>query len=249
MGEGDSIFIEFPDKKNILIDTGNVITGINIYKYLSKIKVNKIDNLIITHPHPDHFGGVFLISQLFEVENFYDNNEDIKKEILKNDFYRWYNELFRMDNRYRTLKKGDILKFDKTKLEILWPDMDFNEDLNTKSLVIMLEYENFRALLMGDANKITENELLNMNIDIKADILKAGHHGAGDTGNIEFIKKVNPEVIIISVNKNNIRSYPSNETIESFKNAGALIYTTYEYGNIIIEVNNSGKYLVKFRRD
>lgn len=249
VGEGDSIFIEFPDNKNVLIDTGNVISGTNVYNYLKKIKIKKIDNLIITHPHPDHYGGVFLVAQFFKIDNFYDNSEDINKEIEKNDFYRWYNDFFRMDNRYRSLKKGDILNFDNAKLEILWPNGNYNKDWNANSLVMMLMYENFKILLMGDANKLTENELLNADIDIKADIFKAGHHGAGDTGSMEFINKVDPKILIICVNKNNIREYPSKDAVEKFKQIGAHIYTTFEHGNIIIEVNDKGKYLIKFRRN
>ncbi len=249
VGEGDSIFIEFPDEKNILIDTGNAVTGINVYNYLKKLKIKKIDHLIITHPHPDHFGGMFALTQLYEVQHFYDNNENINEEINKNDFYRWYNDQFRLDKRYKVLKKGSILKFDKVKLEILWPGDVLNEDWNANCLVIMVKYLNFKALLMGDANKITEKEFLKMDLDVQANILKAGHHGAYDTGLEEFIKKVNPEIVIVSVNKNNIRNYPSEDVVNKYIESGAKVYKTSEYGTIIFKVNNIGKYFLNFWRN
>lgn len=248
VGEGDSILIQFPDKKNILIDTGNAITEIDVYNYLKKNNVEKIDHLIITHPHPDHFAGVFLIAKLFEVKKFYDNAQDIRENVEDNDFYRWYNDFFRKDSRYSNLKAGDIINFNNAKLEVLWPGELIYEDWNANSLVIMIKYGDFKVLLMGDANKLTESELIKKNINIKANILKAGHHGADDTGLKEFIKMVDPEVTIISVDKNNIRGYPSQDVVNNYIKYGSKIYSTYKNGTIIINAKKDGKYIINFKR-
>ena len=248
VGEGDSIFIEFPDNKNILVDTGNAVSGVKVYNYLKRNNIEKIDHLIITHPHPDHFSGMFLIAQLFKVNRFYDNNQDIDEYIQENDFYRWYNDFFREDRRYTNLKAGDIINFNNAKLEVLWPDELIYEDWNANSLVIMIKYGNFKVLLMADANKLTESEFIQRNIDIQANILKAGHHGADDTGLEEFIKKVHPEITIISVDKNNIRGYPSQDVVNNYIKYGSKIYSTYKNGTIIINAKKDGKYIINFKR-
>ncbi|MCK4797000.1 MAG: MBL fold metallo-hydrolase [Spirochaetes bacterium] len=247
--EGDAIFIESPDSKNILIDTGNPISGIRVVDYLKKLKIKKIDNLILTHPHLDHIGGVFSVAQLFKVKSFFDNGEDISKNIKKFDFYRWYNDFYRMDKRYKQLQTGDIFTSGKLSLNILWPDKIEYKDWNANSIVILIKYGKFKCLLMGDGNKHTEQELIKKNIDINATVLKAGHHGANDTASIEFLQKVKPEVVIITINANNIRDYPSAQVIKRYENIGAKIYKTYKHGDITVIINKNGKYSIKYRRN
>ncbi|MFC1512577.1 ComEC/Rec2 family competence protein [bacterium] len=242
-GEGDSIFIQTTDNKNILIDTGNTVTGIKIYTYLKSLKIEKIHHLIITHPHADHIGGVFSLFQLFDVEHIYDNGENISQIIKENDFYRWYNELVRNDSRFKKLKRGDSLIFDNASFTVLWPkEKTFTDDWNANSLVLLLKYGGFKCLFMGDAVISTEKNLLEFKESIKAQILKAGHHGAEDTADPNFLEHVKPETVIISINKNNIRNYPSKEVIKRYKKNGAKVYTTYEFGTIIIKAKKDGTY-------
>jgi len=248
-GEGDSILIQTPERKNILIDTGNLITGIKVYKYLINNKVDTIHHLILTHPHPDHIGGVFAIAQLLKIKSIYDNGEYLNDIAEKQDIYRWYRDLIRKDRRYKKLSKGKVIKIGSVKLKVLWPSRKMYEDWNANSLVMMLQYGSFKCLFMGDATVKTESELLLQYRDLKADVLKAGHHGAGDTGSTAFINKVKPEVVIISINKNNRRGYPAGDVITSYKKSGAKVYTTYNDGSIIISVKKNSTYVIDTIKD
>ncbi len=239
VGEGEAIFLRTPNNYTILVDTGNLITGFKVFEFLKNKNIKKIDYLIITHPHPDHCGGVFEILQHFQVIQKFDNGENIKINNCE-DFYRWYKEIFRKDN-YTILKKGDILNIDNIILNVLSPKK-LNGKWNEDSLVIMVKLKKIKILLMADANKNVENKLLNENIDLKAQILKIGHHGAADATSEKFIKAVNPKYAIISINKNNIRGYPSKKVLNLLNKNGIIILTTYDKGVIHFKTNGEKIY-------
>ena len=249
VGEGDSILIQTPKGKAVLVDTGNLITGFKVVKYLQKNGIQDLDYLILTHPHLDHIGGTFFILQMINVKKIYDNGQDLNQLIELFDVYRWYEQLVRENDSYRVLKSGDKFLVDGVKFKVIWPPYPFVfSDFNTNSLVIMVEYKKFRCLLSGDLTELGENELLKSGIDIKADILKVAHHGSKDASSKGFLKAVSPNISIISVNKDNIRGYPSEEILRRLKDLGVKIYRTNLNGDIIITVEESGRYSIETER-
>jgi competence protein ComEC len=244
VGEGDCLLIE-SDGHSALIDTGNLHTGPGIIPKLKKSHVEKIDSLILTHPHLDHIGGVFALLTLIPVFSIYDNGEDLKREEQTDDIYRWYTKAVRSNSRYKALKRGDVLTVGKASLFVLWPPSPLpTSDWNSNSLVIMLRFGKFSALFMGDGNIETERLLINSGSSIKANVLKAGHHGAQDTGSPEFIKAVSPQLIVISIDHNNKRKYPSPETLARFQKSGAGIIHTSKNGDVVIVVSEDGRFSV-----
>lgn len=246
VGEGEAILLR-SEKKIVLIDAGNIISGYKVAKYLEKMKVKKLDHFIITHPHPDHFGGVFFVLQALPVEKVYDNGQKFHPE-EQSDFYRWYEELFRHRENYGILKTGDVLPLGEWNLEVLWPPEppEFFPDFNLSTLVIKVKEmtiptdAGFSCLLAGDLITPTENELLRRGTDLRSKILKVGHHGADDATSDEFLAAVSPEIAIISVNKDNIRGYPAKETIEKLEKANIKIYRTDINGNIVLQKDKKG---------
>ncbi len=230
VGEGESIYIETPDGSRILVDTGNLITGYRVYRFLKRKDVNKLDLLIITHPHPDHMGGSFWLLQALKVKKRCDNGQPLGKYI-EQDIYKWYEELFRRGN-YCTLKRGDKLNFGEVSFYILNPG-SYYENWNSNSLVIKIVYRDTSILLMGDATKSTERELIKIYGEfLKSDLLKIGHHGAEDATSIEFIDLVAPKYAVISIDKDNSKGYPSPNTINLLNRKGIKVYKTYEEGTI-----------------
>jgi competence protein ComEC len=249
VGEGDSILIEAPNGKTVLIDAGNLITGFRVVEYLKENDIQNLDYLIFSHHHPDHIGGAFFILQMMNVEEVYDNGDDLIGVAKSSDIYRWYEELVRRDEDYRVLKARDTLSLGEVILEVLWPPQPLPfSDFNANSLVIMFEYGEFRCILTGDLTIPAEKELLRYDIDLEADVLKVGHHGAEDATSEEFLKAVSPDLAVISVNKHNIRGYPSANVLERLQNAGVEICRTDKNGDILLTVRPKGKFKIKHKK-
>ncbi len=243
VGEGESVFIETPDNKRIIIDTGNLITGYRVYQFIKKKGIEEIDLLIVTHPHPDHMGGVFLLLQAIKVKRWCDNGQPINRN--NNDLYRWYKEIFR-SGYYCVLKGGDILKIGGVELHILNP-FDYVENWNTNSLVIKMVYKKVSFLFMGDANVRTESNLIKKyGANLRSDVLKVGHHGASDSTSEEFLKMVRPSYAVISINSNNIRGYPSEKTLKLLNDMKVKTYITYKDGTVLFV--SDGERVEVFRR-
>lgn len=239
VGEGDSVLVETPKGEIVLIDTGNLISGHKLAEYLKKNKVEKIDHLIFTHPHLDHIGGSFFIVQEFQIDNIYDNGEDLSSLAKEQDAYRWYEDLVREDKRYRVLMAGNQLLAGEVSFKVLWPwELSVESDFNTNSLVVMIKYKDFRCLLMADATIEVERELLKKREALRADILKVGHHGSYDASSFEFLKAIFPQVAIVSVDNDNIRGYPSQDVLSRLEKMGVSIYRTDLAGTIVLRVNS-----------
>ncbi|MCM8823350.1 MAG: MBL fold metallo-hydrolase [Candidatus Omnitrophica bacterium] len=237
VGEGDAVFIQSPHGKTVLVDAGNLITGFRVGEYLKRNNVQRLDYLIFTHPHFDHIGGAFFVMQMMEVREVFDNGENLVDWVNSVDMYRWYNKLVRSKDNYRGLKTGDTIVLDEIRLNVLWPQFpSVSLDFNANSLVIMLEYGEFRCLLAGDLTDKGENVLLNQGLDLKADVLKVGHHGAGDANSEEFLLAISPKIAIISVDKSNLLGYPSEEVLNRFRGNKVKIYRTDRDGDIILTV-------------
>lgn len=232
VGKGDAIYIETPDTQRILIDTGNLISGYKVVQFLKKRGIKKLDILIITHPHPDHAGGVFHILQQIKANALYDNGQELDND-SDYDIYRWYNSIYRNGN-YRALKAGDSIPMGKVVINILWP-YRFTSDWNENTLVLKIIYGETSFILMGDANTGIEKSLLKTSTGLKANLLKTGHHGAKDASSEEFIKAVSPEYAVISADKNNAQGDPESDVTERLKNNGVKIFSTYRDGDIAFE--------------
>jgi competence protein ComEC len=103
-----------------------------------------------------------------------------------------------------TAKGGTSIDFSPdTKVEIVAPNSSQYESLNNYSAVIKLTYGKTSFLFTGDAEDISENEMLTANYDLKADVLKVGHHGSSSSSTRPFLKAVSPKYAVISVGKDN----------------------------------------------
>ena len=248
VGQGDAIFIETPGKHKVLIDTGNIISGFKVRNYLNSAGAKHLDYLILTHPHLDHIGGVFLIAQDLSFDKIADNGQDLGA-LAKFDIYAGYERLVRNSSKYQVLSAGDSFRLDGVNLEVLWPPSDPGPegDFNVNSLVIMVKYNNFTCLLTGDLTVEAEEAFFKKNSDIKSDILKAGHHGAADANSRRFLEAVSPVVTVVSAGKGNKYGYPSPETLQRISNAGAQILRTDLDGDITLNVDKGGRIRISCR--
>lgn len=226
VGQGDSIFIELPNNETMLIDAAESYQSENIINYLKNLNYKKIDYVIGTHPHTDHIGGLKDIINTFEIGKIY-----MPKVVSTTKTYESLLMAIKDKNlKINTAKAGtSIIDTDALKINILAPNNSTYTELNNYSVVTKITYGTTKFLFMGDAEKLSENEIKE---DVTADVIKIGHHGSNTSSSIDFIKKVNAKYGIISVGLNNKYNLPKEETITKWENSGTKIYLTSINGTI-----------------
>ncbi|MCB0340039.1 MAG: MBL fold metallo-hydrolase, partial [Bdellovibrionales bacterium] len=248
VGEGSASIVHFPDGKSLLIDSGNLVSGTTVLNYITKIPIDYLDRVIFTHPHLDHIGGAFSILQQVSYKRVHDNGEPLVSQYAINDAYRWYSELVRADKRFRVIRKGERFVYGDAYLDVLWPPRVLTStDWNTNSIVLRLHYGDFSVLFMGDGNINTEKQLIESGVELKSNVLVAGHHGAEDTVSDLFLSKVSPELTFISVNSDNYRNYPSPVTLSKYRAHRSTTLLSYQSGNVEILSSKSGSFVSKIQ--
>jgi len=227
VGQGDCILINGPDGA-ILIDGGNPGDGDDIAKYLRQQGISNLHTVIATHPHSDHIGGLKDIVNTFPIKNIYmpdiQHNSSTFLNLLKVIEEKGY--------RIKEAKANIGLSVgSEIKAVFLGPVRKDYEDLNNFSAVLYLKIKNISFLFMGDAEKEAENDLKG---EIKADILKVGHHGSDSSTGEDFLKRVNPSIAVISVGKINPYNHPDKEVINRLEKKEIKTYTTANDGTIVI---------------
>lgn len=108
-------------------------------------------------------------------------------------------------------------------------------DCNNYSVVIKADYGENSFLFTGDAEKLVEDEILESNYNIKADVLKVGHHGSSTSSSEKFLNKVSPKYAVISCGVNNEYGHPHKETLEKLKKRNIKTYRTDLEGTVVAQ--------------
>ncbi len=248
VGQGDSIFIELPDGKTMLIDAGENYYGNGIISYINECGYEKVDYLAATHPHADHIGSMAYIIRHMDI------GEVFMPKVSANT--KTYENLLEAVSdkglKIKSAKAGlTIAENDDYKITVAAPSVIDSENLNNSSAVIKLSYKNNSFLFTGDAEK---EELSKIKTDISADVLKVGHHGSKTSTYSEFLDKVNPKYAVISVGKNNDYGHPHKNTLKLLSNYGITVFRTDKDKTVVFasdgdEISvNSGKTSIKQER-
>jgi competence protein ComEC len=245
-GEGDATVITFPGGGAVLVDAGNPSTAVRIVEKAERRTGQTLPAFIITHPHPDHMGGAFVVKDRLSVLAAFDNGEPLEEAAKREDLYRWYLESIRGSLRAQPLRAGSELRFGEAVLDVLSPPHPgFFNDWNSNSLVLRLSCGEHRVLIMGDANLETERHLLKQPAELRAALIRVGHHGAADATGENFLAAVRPKIAIVSVNRDNVRGYPGAEVLSRLTRRGAAVFRTDESGDIAVELPKDGSLKVQ----
>lgn len=232
VGQGDSILVNLPQKFTMLIDAGNNNDGEKIVRYIKDQGIKRIDYIVGTHPHEDHIGALDVVIQTFDIGKVYmpkvSHNTKTFKDVLL--------AVKEKGLKVSSPKPGEII-FDKEdlKVQFLAPNAENYEELNNYSIVTKVTYGEASFLLAGDAEDVSEKEMLKkFGTGLKANVLKLGHHGSTSSTTPEFLKAVSPEYAVISVGKDNTYGHPHKETIGRLNKKGIKIYRTDKNGTVVM---------------
>ncbi len=229
VGQADSILITTPDNKNMLIDAGEG-EGYNgaVLSYLKEAGITSLDTVIATHPHSDHISAMDEVLNAMTVTNFYMPNVSHTTK----DFENMLNALEKVPNIFPAKEGINFNPGNKVNCEILSPVSDSYRGLNDYSIVLKLSYGNTAFLFTGDAENLVEKQILDKGKNIKANVLKCGHHGSSTSTSSEFINAVNPEYAVLSYDKNNDYGHPHKEVIDRLNKNKITILETEKSGTI-----------------
>lgn len=232
VGQGDSILVQSPNGKTMLIDGGVKGAGKDVVAYLRAIGVNKLDYVVATHPDADHIGGLITVLNSITIKNFVDSG----KVHTSQTFEEMLTLVHDKNIPYSVPQLGDMLPLDEAlKVEVLAADEEASDN-NEASIVLHITYNDISFLLTGDAGVAEEKEMMARG-DVQATILKAGHHGSNTSSSSSFIEAVSPQATILSYGQGNKYGHPHAEVTESLQMVGSDIYSTAEAGTIVVKTD------------
>ncbi len=250
IGQGDSTLIR-TGSKTLMIDSGGTTNTNSSYDlgkntllpYLLYKKIIKLNYIMISHFDADHCQGFMYVLKNIKVENVI-----ICKQAKNSELYQEFLDICKKKKiKIIYVENGDNIKIGNIELKILHPQKDLitNNPLNNNAIVLKLIYNKFTMLFTGDIEKEAEELIIRNNINIKADILKVGHHGSKTSTTQEFLQKVSPKIALIGVGENNKFGHPNEEILERLKDSNTKVYRTDQMGEIKITVDRRGKIKIK----
>lgn len=205
VGQADSILIQANNGKSMLVDAGNNADADTIISYIKKHNITSFDYVVGTHPHEDHIGSLDTVIDTFNVDK-------VIMPKVAHTTQTYLDALTAIKDKGLKITApvpGTEYKLGDTKFAVLAPNSDNYEGLNDYSVVIKLTHGINSFLFTGDAETVSENEMLGKGHDLKADVLKVGHHGSDTSTTTQFLKAVSPTYAVISVGTGNSYGHPS----------------------------------------
>jgi competence protein ComEC len=247
VGQGDSSLIDFPDGSLWLIDGGGFVGSpvdpgrAVILPELRARRRSRIDVIVLSHPHPDHFTGLESVIAAVDVGEFWDTGQGLAQGA--GPIYARIRALLRQ--RGVPVRGPAELCGERfvggVKVQVLSPCPSFKPGVgaNDNSFVIRLRLGQRAFLFTGDAEHDAETALLERQLPLSADFLKVGHHGSRTSSSPAFLDAVAPRVATMSTGIRNRFGHPHAPTLEKLKQRNILALRTDRYGGIRIETDGS----------
>lgn len=234
VGQGDSILIQSPNGKTMLIDGGTKGDGNKVVSFIKSKGITKLDYVVATHPDADHIGGLIPVLNTFSVGKFLDSG----KAHTTDTYYELLTIIDQKGIPYNVPKVGSNVALDSAiAMQVLHADENASEN-NDASIVLKAAYNQISFLFTGDADEGIE-KIMKDKFDVRATILKAGHHGSSSSTSSYFLNEVKPQITILSYGKDNSYGHPHSEVMTRLKEVGSKMYSTATSGTISVKTNGT----------
>ena len=241
VGQGDAILLRSDAGRWVVLDAGPAWRGGDAGR--SKImpfilrRGGKVEAFVLSHPHTDHVGGAASVINALHPHVYWDaafagGSEAYSASLLAAE---------KNNVEWRRVHPGDSAQIDGVTISFLAPDSTWTvglKDPNLSSTIASIRYGAVRFLLVGDAELPEENWLLaHYGDELRADVLKVGHHGSSTSSSDAFLRAVRPSLAVISVGAGNIYGHPSEDVLYALRRVGSEVLRTDEVGTISIRTD------------
>lgn len=142
------------------------------------------------------------------------------------------------DHLKEKVKIKQVIKNSKDKVNVEYPfylllQERMAKDENDSSIISCFTYDHLNYLFMGDASKEIEKQLMDT-YDLKADVIKVGHHGSNTSSDAAFLDSLDCRIALISAGYKNKYDHPSTETLKTLDHLHIHTFCTSTNGSIAI---------------
>jgi competence protein ComEC len=240
VGQGDALFLQSPQNKYMMIDCGPITKHsdagkMTIVPFLKRQGIKKLNYVLITHPHDDHYGGFESLIASVKIETVL-VSYGVDKLLHPPPF------LHVLDSAHIPVKyvgAGSIVSLeDDMRIYVLCPSQQAipEHNFNDASIVSKVVYGNSRILLTGDAEIPIDQQLVSRyHTFLASDILKAGHHGSITSTSEELLSAIHPSMALISVGVRNKFNHPSLVVLGRLAKRHITIHRTDKEGATVLQ--------------
>lgn len=243
IGQGDAVLLQGADGSNVLVDTGPPASGKTLVRALRALRLPALDALLISHAHLDHVGGFPELAEAFPpAQVLYDAGIAGAEE--------WRTVRATAEHlgiRLVPAAAGDRFHLRQSLLTILGPAPDDpRSSANEESLVARWDSGGARVLLTGDIGIGSEQRLLRWGPELRAELLKVGHHGSNGSTSPELLQAVQPRLAVLSCGRHNRFGHPGAAALARLREAGVPLLRTDEAGMVTIRLPARGPEVTTF---
>ena len=255
VGQGDCIVMRGENGNCYMVDGGSTskskVGEYQILPFLESEGIGELEAVFLTHPDEDHISGVMELMEQsgygVKIDSIIlpDASQAIKEEELL--------ELRQQTAKYKIpvyyIGRGDVLEDRNLRFTCLGPKKEFmTDEVNEISIVLYVEYGEFRMLLTGDVTGTPEKELLSeLEGKEPLTVLKVAHHGSKYSTPQDLLEMTDPVYAVISAGEGNRYGHPHEELLERLERQGCHIYQTTEGGTITMQVRDGKIRLEEFK--